>query len=138
MSLFDKEYISNNKFIFSCTGLLFSFSKISGISQSIETETINEGGYNDSPRFLLKPKTKLETITLEHGIRTRGTLGLTLRIGMPVYIGTIIIMDGLIPGKIYAFEEGIVTKYEVGELDALNKTVLVRKLEISHSGLYEV
>lgn len=138
MGLFDKEYVSNNKFIFSCTGFVFSFSKISSITSEVEYDTILEGGYNEGARFLVKPKTKVEKLVLEQGVRTGVSAQRFLKIGMPVYVGTIIVLEGNLPQKVYCFEEGIITKYEMGELDALDKKVLVKKLEISHSGLYEV
>ncbi len=138
MGIFDKSYTNNNKFIFCGTGFTYSFSKISGISNSVEVDTIHEGGYNDGPIFLMKQKTKSDVIVLEQGIQ-RGVAGIvTLKIGMPIYAGMIMVLDGLIPDKVYAFESGIITKYEVGDLDALHKAVLIRKIEITHSGLYEV
>lgn len=138
MGIFDKAYTNNNKFIFGCTGFTYSFSKISGISNSMEVETINEGGYNDAPIFLVKQKTKPEVVVLEQGVRRGVSENVALRIGMPVYAGMIIVLNGIVPEKVYAFESGVITKYEVGELDALRKAVLIRKIEITHSGLYEV
>lgn len=141
MGILDDGKLNNNRFLFMSVGILrIGFSKITNMSQSAELETIMEGGYNDGPRFFTKPKSKVETLVLEHGIKNNFISNLTidsLKVGTKVSMGIIMVMDGMIPLKTLYFEYGIITKLDYGELDAVNKTVLIRKLEISHTGLIE-
>ena len=135
-----EDLVANNRFIVTLGPLMYSFSKVTNISDSIELETITEGGYNDSPRFFEKPKAKVETLVLERGVQAGDSLGLDLRlkVGMHVYVAIIIVMNEGKVAKTYSFEEGIVTKWEVGGLEAVGKQLLIKKLEISHTGLLEI
>ncbi|MFI3228360.1 MAG: phage tail protein [Clostridia bacterium] len=148
MDLLRREYLKNNKFLFFANNFSFSFAKVSNISQSIEYESIIEGGYNESPHFLPKQRTKADTITLESGIRRDLTGVVTsfltsdyltgLDVGNAINIGIIIVMNGLLPSKAYTFDIGVVSKVEIGELSANSGEILIKKLEITHSGLKEV
>ena len=135
-----EDLVANNRFIVTLGPLMYSFSKVTNISDSIELETITEGGYNDSPRFFEKPKAKVETLVLERGVQAGDSLGLDLmlKVGMHVYVASIIVMNEGKVAKTYSFEEGIVTKWEVGGLEAVGKQLLIKKLEISHTGLLEI
>lgn len=135
-----EELVANNRFMVTLGTLTYSFSKVTNISDSIELETVPEGGYNDSPRFFPKPKTTVETLVLERGVQTKDRLGpdLSLKVGMHIYIAIIIVMNEGKVAKTYSFEEGIVTRWEVGGLEAVGKQLLVKKLEISHTGLLEI
>ena len=130
-----EDLVANNRFIVTLGPLMYSFSKVTNISDSIELETITEGGYNDSPRFFEKPKAKVETLVLERGVQAGDSLGLDLmlKVGMHVYVAIIIVMNEGKVAKTYSFEEGIVTKWE-----AVGKQLLIKKLEISHTGLLEI
>lgn len=135
--------MKNNKFLFFANASSFSFAKVSNMSQSIEYETITEGGYNESPHLMVKQKTKPDTIILEGGILRNDTLydiATKLTVGKGIYIGMIIVLgEGLISGKkMYTFDKGIVTKVDIGELSAMSGEILIKKLEITHSGLKEV
>ncbi len=133
-----ESLLANNRFLVSIGPLLMSFAKITNISDSLETEAIQEGGNNWSPQLLIKPKTAAQTLVLERGVQT-GSPSILLSIGSQVEVGTIMIMgQNRLPSKAYAFDSGLVTKWEIGELDAMGKDILIKKLEISHSGLYEV
>lgn len=137
MGLFDDGNLHNNRFLFLSVGILrMGFSKISNLSHSAEVETIQEGGYNDGPRFFVKPRTNTETLVLEHGVKA---LSLTdrMQVGNKIYLGMILVMDGALPVKVLHFEYGVVTKLEYGELNALSKEVFIRKMEITHTGLIE-
>lgn len=88
----------------------------------------------------MKPKSKLETLILEKGIQKSiaGIQGDMLRTGIPVTAVTIMVLDRGMVRKAYFLEEGVITKWEVGSLDAMGKDVLIKKVEITHSGLVEV
>lgn len=133
-----EELVANNRFVVTLGLLTYSFSKVTNISNSMELETVPEGGYNDSPRFFPKQKTKVETLVLERGVQTGQRLGTDLKVGMHVYIAIIMVMNGGKVAKTYSFEEGIVTKWEVGGLEAVGKQLLLKKVEITHTGLLEI
>lgn len=134
-----EELLMNNKFIVSLNLAVFSFAKVTNLTGSIELETIQEGGYNDSPRFLYKARDKTDTLVLERGLqRNRIASEMLLKTGIPVNVATIMVLHNGGVAKTYGFEYGIITKWDVGELDARGKEILIRKLEISHTGLFEL
>lgn len=133
--------LPNNRFIVILGNTQYSFSKVTNIADKIDMETIEEGGWNASPRLLMKPKNHAETLILERGIqktRTASETGVNLKVGVRVYMGLIMVLDGKKVAKSYGFEEGIITKWELGDLDAIGKTIWIEKLELSHTGLDEV
>ena len=74
---------------------------------------------------------------LEKGVQTSG-LDDALTLGAIVNAGMILVMrDGSI-AKQYTFEYGIITKWETDGLDAMSSSLLIRRIEISHTGLVEV
>lgn len=135
-----ESLLLNNQFIVSFGVTLFSFAKVSNISDTFEVETVSEGGSNRYPEFLMKQKAKAETLVLERGV-SQGLLGLAdmgMRTGIPVTSVTIMVMERGKVKKAYFMEKGVITKWEVGSLDAMGKDVLLKKIEITHSGLTEV
>lgn len=134
-----EQLLMNNKFIVTLNLGVFSFAKISNLTNSIELETVQEGGYNESPRFFPKPKDKVETLILERGLQKSPISGdLLLRIGMPINAATIIVLNNGGVARSYGFEYGLITKWDIGELDGMRKDIVIRKLEISHTGLFEL
>lgn len=134
------ELLANNQFLVTFGPLSFSFSKVSNIQDSLEYESISEGGVNGHPIILRKNKSKTETVLFEQGIQTgAGGLGMTmLTTGVPVYVVTIMVMRNKRISKIYCFEEGLITRWEVGSLDAMSKEIFIKKVEITHTGLHEM
>ena len=128
---------ANNNFVVSLNLMVFSFSKVTNLSGKIELETVQEGGYNDSPRFFVAPKKSVDTLILEKGVQS-SALDQTLRVGMPIHAGIIMVMDHGSVRKSYSFDYGIITKWETNELDAMQSQVFLRKVEISHTGLIEI
>lgn len=134
------KLLANNQFVVTVGPLVYSFSSVTNISDSMEVEVVQEGGVNLHPQMLWKPKTKLETIVLERGIQI-GAGGLQDRLlttGMTVLVVTIMVMNRKEVSKVYFFDEGIITKWEVGKLSAIGKDILIRKVEITHTGLHEL
>lgn len=142
MNLFRDDIFGANCFTLSIGVVQLSFSKISNISKTIEYDTIQEGGRNGYVHSFTKPQTQQEILTCERGITTWGNavlapLGLKPggKIKMPV-----IIMVMKYPGhidKAYCFDEGVVTKWETSDLNAMGDEVLVERFEIAHTGLKE-
>ena len=133
------DMVSNNQFRVAIGPLVYSFSKVTNLSDTSEYEAYQEGGFNDYPVLLKKPKTKMETLILERGVMA-GVKDIPMRAlttGMPVAAVSIMIMQHQRVVKSYFFEQGIITKWEIGEMDALGNAVLIKRVEITHNGLHE-
>lgn len=142
MGILRGKLLLNNQFLVSIDETLYSFSRVTNLSDTVEYEPYQEGGYNDYPQLLRKPKTRMETVILERGI-LYGSLvsALTkqkkLTAGMPVKSVVIMVMNRGRVVRHYYFEHGIITRWEMGELDAMGNEPLIRKVEIAHEGLHE-
>ena len=137
MGSIQNSIVTNNNFIVSLNLLVFSFSKVTNIASNIEMEAVEEGGYNDSLRLIRIQKTSFDTLVLEKGVQT-SSMEVKLKVGMAINAGTIMVMHNGSIAKTYAFEYGVITKWETNELDALKSDVFIRRIEISHTGLIEV
>lgn len=134
--------VVNNKFIVTIGPLLTSFSKVSGIGRSIEYETKEEGGRNDFVHIVrknLQPQNNI--LKLEKGVgrynplvlAADGTIEMGVRIPLP---GTIIILDdNYNMSQMYTFDDIIILKWELSDLDAKGGEVLLDRVELIHSGL---
>ncbi len=137
MGNIQNSIVTNNNFIVTLNLLVFSFNKVTNITGKLDIEAVEEGGYNDSPRIFKKPKTSLDTLILEKGVKTSG-MDTLLKLGTPINGGTVLVMHNGSIAKTYAFEYGMITKWETGGLDALGSDIFIRRVEISHTGLIEV
>lgn len=114
------------------------FSKISGLVSTLDYEEIQEGGYNASPHLLPVPHKKHGALVFEKGAAPAESWISKLKPGMR--LGTwleIVLLDGAgkETSRRFMVEDGIVTKWEVSELNALGNNLLVEKLEIMHEGI---
>ena len=128
------------KFKVVLNGMPLGFSKVSNISATMEFETVAEGGLNDRVHYLPKPRQSLDKLVLEYGIASGELLRTTLTAGSELSMGIVIMVmpeSGMIPTATYEADWGIVTKWEIDTLDALESGVLIKRVEISHTGLNE-
>lgn len=128
------------KFKVILNGMPLGFSKVSNISATMEFETVAEGGLNDRVHYLQKPRQTLDKLVLEYGIASGELTRTTLAAGSELSMGIVIMVlpeSGLVPTATYEAEWGIVTKWEIDTLDALSSGLLIKKVEISHTGLNE-
>jgi phage tail-like protein len=140
-----KGVLPNSNFVLSIGNDLLSFSKVSNISRTMEYETFNEGGLNTMVRSFTKPKQQQEILVLEKGVSVARNkiidvyTKLGLLVGKKISQAVILVVLGDDDNKdrFYTFDEGIVVKWELGDLDALRSEVLVERFEIAHSGLIE-
>lgn len=113
------------------------FSKVSGLSVELETDEIQEGGVNGAPHVLSAPAKRSSKLTLEKGLTSADSWAAKLRPGF--MLGgwlTVEVEDN--SGAVlrtYMIEDGIVTKWELTDMDASSSQVLIEKLEIAHTGL---
>lgn len=114
------------------------FSKISGIEQSAEYEEIAEGGRNEGPHIVTAPHKKHAPLVLEHGVIPAESRLAGLRPGMRLGTWlTVIVLNaaGLPTPQMFWITDGIVTKWETKDLDAMGNSVLVERFEIMHDGI---
>ena len=134
--------VVNNKFIVTIGPLLTSFSKVSGIGRSVEYETKEEGGRNDIIHVFRKNvQYQNNILRLEKGVgrynplvlAADGTIEMGVRIPLP---GTIIILnDNYQMSQMYTFDDIVILKWELSDLDAKGDEVILDRVEIMHSGL---
>ena len=122
-----------------------NFARVSNVQRAVEHEDFTEGGLNDYVHVLTRPGGQSGTLTLEKGVAADGALTKLMRalepgrrIAVPV---TIFLYrrerSGWKPVRAWGFEDGMVTRWELGNLDGLGSEVIIEKLEISHAGLTE-
>lgn len=114
------------------------FAKISGLGMDVETEMIAEGGYNGYGHAAVTPTKNNKTLRLERGVYSgeNNVLG-KLRPGMYLPQGIVVMVlgrNGDIVKK-YAAEQVMVTKWELGELDASGGQVLIQTFEVTYAEL---
>lgn len=134
--------VVNNKFIVTIGPLLTSFARVTGIGRSIEYETKEEGGINNYVHVFRKnTQVSNNVLRLEKGVgkynplvlAADGSIEMGVRIPLP---GTIIILnDDYKISQMYAFDDIIILKWEISDLDAKGNEVLLDKVELMHSGL---
>jgi phage tail-like protein len=136
-----EDLILNNSFLVTIGMLKFSFTKVSNIVDSIETEVVAEGGDNWGVHNLMKARTRNQTLVLERGVLSGTAARLVdaaFTTGMPIYELTVIIMQHGSMKKAYTIVSGMVTKVEITSLDALRSEPLYKTIEITHNGLHEI
>lgn len=123
-----------------------SFIRVSNVQQAAEHEDLAEGGLNGFTHVLGKPQTQSGTLTLEKGVvddesivKIMKALSPGTHIRVPVTI-LLCRREGAMSYGVrgWGFDEGVVTRWEVSNLDGLGSEIAIEKLEISHSGLVEL
>ncbi|NLV16013.1 MAG: hypothetical protein GXY50_02215 [Syntrophomonadaceae bacterium] len=134
------SYLPNYSFEVRIDGISFGFSKVNNISASIEYDTIVNGGHNDKPVILPKPKRTPDTIIFEKGLKADlGDLMFSM-LTEGKKVGGIMIfvkLDGRIK-RIFTISSGVIVRREFASLDAMGDQVFIEALQIAHTGLTEV
>lgn len=137
---FQDNLAKRTKFKVLLNGMPLGFSKVSNISATMEFEPVMEGGVNDRVHYLQKPRQTLDKLVLEYGIASGELMRTTLTAGSELSMGIVIMVmpeEGFVPTATYEANWGIVTKWEIDTLDALSSGLLIKRVEISHTGLNE-
>ena len=128
------EYVNNGVFTVQIYGVELSFSKVSGISSSVEYDTFTEGG--GRMHLFVKPKTTAGVITLERGISVVDVgFAMLLQAGCRVSDIVINLEKNGKTVECYYIESGLVTSWELGELSGMAGGVAVKTFSIAHTGL---
>lgn len=119
-----------------------SFSKVSNISGSIEIETITNGGFNDSPVVLRKPKKSPDMLVLEKGVFTITNgedIGISaFKEGTKINSIMITVMRNSKAVRVFGASRGVIVKRQFSNLDAMKSEILLESLQIAHTGITEV
>ena len=136
----------SSNFVLAIGQMLLSFSKVSNISRTLEYDSFVEGGLNTMVRSFVKPKQQQEILILEKGVNVNRIASIAAyemiglrpggRIKQAVTLVVLSEKEGM--DRYYSFDEGVVVKWEVGNLDAMSGEVLIERFEIAHSGLEEL
>lgn len=121
-------------------GTPLGFSRVSNISATMEFEAVVEGGVNDRVHYLQKPRQTMDKLILEYGIASGELLRTTLGAGSELSLGIVIMVmpeKGMVPTATYEADWGVVTKWEIDTLDAESSGLVIKRVEISHTGLSE-
>lgn len=121
-------------------GTPLGFSRVSNISATMEFESVVEGGVNDRVHYLQKPRQTMDKLILEYGIASGELLRTTLGAGSELSLGIVIMVmpeKGMVPTATYEADWGVVTKWEIDTLDAESSGLVIKRVEISHTGLSE-
>lgn len=119
--------------------LEFGFSKVSGLGRESEPVIYQEGGLNDRVHVLRGPVKNCGVLRLERGAYAGESFPFYLageRLGRPVRIEVRPPGGGLLPGKIWTLTGLAVKKWEAGELDALQNTILIDRFELDYESLH--
>lgn len=133
------DYITSWRFRVILNGTQYGFSKVSNLSSEMEYDAVTEGGRNNAPLLFRKPPGKRGTLVLEHGIKR----GADNKAGEIVKMGTavrefLVYVDeerkSRTAARIYSIDDGVVTKVELGDLDAGESKLFLERIEIAHTG----
>lgn len=129
------KLVKNNHFWVFIGVLKISFTKISGLEQDIDKEYIVEGGVNDAGVQLIVPKKERRILRCERGLQTWSPVLTRMKPGVHIPDGITVIMmnDRNIPVHVYHVSDCIVTKWEVGELNANTGEILIETFEVSYT-----
>ena len=117
-----------------------SFARVSNLSGSIDIDTIQEGGNNDSPIIVRKPKKNPDFLILERALHS--TLSdvafAVFKEGRKISSITINVQKDGKTVRIFNIANAVIVAREFSPLDALDSQVMVQSLKIAHTGMTEV
>lgn len=117
----------------------YGFSKISGLSREAEATVYQEGGLNDRVHVLPGMVKAPGVLRLERGAYVGKAFPFYLageQLGEALRIDVRPPGSSKEKGKVYALTGVWVKKWEVGELDALQNTLLIDRFEINYDRLH--
>ena len=137
----DRDYILNCSFEVQLGRTTkISFSKVSNISAQREVEEHGDGGNTDRMYFFLKPKRSSDTIMFTKGLVAETQAGVLscLFPGLKINDIMIFVKKDDVTQKSFYIEQGIISKISFSSLDSLSAEIIVKELELKHTGLVEV
>lgn len=130
----DFVYVPNTQFVLRLDQYVISCVRVSNLTMAQDIEEIREGGNNDAPMIFSAPAKKSDVLSVERAM-VNDEIAKKLKVGVRVKEGEVVIAYGNKEYRNLFFTDGVVTKCEYSNLDALGHEIILEKLEISHSGL---
>lgn len=119
--------------------LEFGFSKASGLQREAEPVTYQEGGLNDRIHVLPGPVKNCGTLRLERGAYAGEYLPFYLvgeKLTVPLRLEIWNEANSMLGGKVYTLVGLVVKRFEVGEMDAAQNTLLIDRFDINYEYMY--
>ena len=134
------DFIPGYSFSVNFDGFSYSFGRVSNLGGSIEIDTIQEGGNNDAPVILRKPKRTPDYLILERALHSTLTdvVFSFFKEGRKISAITITVKKDGKTVRMFFIENGVIVQREFSPLDALESSVLLQSLKIAHSGMTEL
>lgn len=163
-NLFDThdKILKNSRFLVFIGIIKISFARVTGLEQNINKEFISEGGVNDYGHLLVVPSKEQSTMKFERGVQrlhpvlggigsgaslpssvpqipgaSPGKTPTGIRPGVRIPAGITIVMlnNNSTPVHVFHIDDVVVTKWDLGEIDANSERVLIENFEVSYSKL---
>ena len=131
------DIIPSYSFEVSLDGVHFSFSKVDNISSSIDIDTIVDGGNNNAPVILRKPKTNPDVLVLEKGIYTtfKDMSFAMFKEGTKIRSIHINVLRNGYTVRMFFITNGVIVRRDFSPLDSLGSAVMIETLQIVHTGI---
>lgn len=128
------DLVNGTVFRVTFCGLELGFSKISGLSNSVEYDTYMEGG--GQMHLLYRPSSSAGTLVLEKGLSVVDQqIMAMLQPGMSVSDLTIDLEKNGKKVESYSIESGMLVSWQLGPLDAMTSAVALKTFTVAHTGI---
>lgn len=116
-----------------------NFTKISNMSSLGEFDVRADGGNNDRMYFSAKPHRTPDTLTFHKGWSSglAATVMSFLEPGLKIEGILILVKKNGKLKKTFYIEQGILKRITYSDLDALSSNIIIKSMEIAHTGLKE-
>lgn len=134
------DFIPGYSFSVNFDGFSYSFGRVSNLGGTIEIDTIQEGGNNDAPVILRKPKRTPDYLILERALHSTLTdvAFSFFKEGRQISAITITVKKNNKTVRMFFVTNGVIVQREFSPLDALESSVMLQSLKIAHTGLTEL
>ncbi len=134
------DFIPGYSFSVNMDGINYSFGKVSNLTSTAEIDTIVNGGQNDAPVILRKPRRSPDFLILERALHSTLTdiAFAFFTVGRQISAITISVNKDGKTVRMFFVTDGIIVQREFSPLDALDSQVMVQSLKIAHTGITEL
>ncbi|MCR4780973.1 MAG: phage tail protein [Ruminiclostridium sp.] len=134
------DFIPGYSFSVNFDGFSYSFGRVSNLGGTIEIDTVVEGGNNDAPVILRKPKRTPDYLILERALHSTLTdvAFSFFKEGRLISAITITVKKNNKTVRMFFITNGVIVQREFSPLDALESGIMLQSLKIAHSGMTEL
>lgn len=130
-------FLKPNNFYAMFDIFFFTFTKISTLEQTVEYDTIPEGGLNGRIHIVPKSNSQIATAVFEKAVHKNDAMSydILVSVGASFEVVSVFVTNGSFPQKLYVLQDCFVTKKSVGELNALSSELLISRMELAYSNM---